>query len=680
MDATTLRGRLRLLLFAASFLAYGIDAASEQLPTTQETLQAVGRRLSRSWSERDLTAIASRADLALRVLNAREKAALARGYLRFKVALPAVVDVAVPAGSIPFWIGRRGFRRTDIALENADTQWILFRRPFKPGWIGLGVNGLDRTPVAHYAVFVRPSNPRDRAIGQGWVTLDQRQAARWQISLACPGASAARDSRRPFGIMPPELVGAVLLRASHSQRHSALLAAGRVWKTRVASSPRPDQVAVAFGSDAARELVWTWRTSPEIKATALRIARALPAGHQQLAAGTAGASGGDVRIVTGESTSVAVPDLLNDPIVRRHRVWVDHLEPDTLYRYSLGDGTREGWGQWQTVKTGPDRSHTTRFLYLGDAQTGLASWGRLLNAALARHPAVHFIIIAGDLVDRGNERTNWDHFFLRARGVFDRCPLMPCSGNHEYLDRGPRLYRAVFELPRNGPRGIGSDLVYHFDCGDAFFAVMDSTLATCDPDAARRQADWLDVTLQKSRATWKFVVFHHPVYPSHPWRDTPALREHWVPILDKHHVDFVLQGHDHAYQRTYPLRDHHRVAGPGEGTIYLIAVSGDKFVECATRPYAEVRRSGVSTYQTFDIDPQSNRLTFRAWTQDGTIIDELCIDKPRPDQKAEFSTRHQKGAAHVISRSREATRALASPSPRLPCGSMPIPTRGPMPG
>ena len=99
---------------------------------------------------------------------------------------------------------------------------------------------------------------------------------------------------------------------------------------------------------------------------------------------------------------------------------VDGLEPDTLYRYSLGDGTPERWGPWQTVKTGPDRSSDVRFLYLGDAQTGLEGWGRLLKAAYRRHPAIDFIVLAGDLVDRGNERTNWDHFFLRAEGVFDR--------------------------------------------------------------------------------------------------------------------------------------------------------------------------------------------------------------------------------------------------------------------
>ena len=190
-----------------------------------------------------------------------------------------------------------------------------------------------------------------------------------------------------------------------------------------------------------------------------------------------------------------------------------------------------------------------RFLYLGDAQTGLERWGRLLEGAVRRHPGMDFVVLAGDLVDRGNERTNWDHFFLRAAPVFDRLPVMPCVGNHEYLDVGPRLYRAFFELPHNGPRGIDPDLAYSFEAGDACFAVLDSTLAVWDPDAARRQAEWLDETLARTKARWKIAIFHHPVYPSHPWRDMPALREHWVPVFDKHHVDLVLQGHDHAYQR-----------------------------------------------------------------------------------------------------------------------------------
>jgi 3',5'-cyclic AMP phosphodiesterase CpdA len=326
---------------------------------------------------------------------------------------------------------------------------------------------------------------------------------------------------------------------------------------------------------------------------------------------------------------VEVPSVLNDPIILRHRVAVSGLEPDTVYFYSPGDRTLSQWGPWSAVKTAPDQGSPIRLLYVGDAQTGLERWGRFLEAAAHRHADIDFLLMAGDLVDRGNERTNWDHFFLRAGPVLDHLPVMTCAGNHEYLDVGPRLYRDFFEMPHNGPVGIEPDLVYSFELGDACFAVLDSTLAVCDPGAAKRQAAWLDGVFDRSRAGWKLVMFHHPVYPSHPWRDTPALREHWVPVFDKHHVDLVLQGHDHAYLRTYPMRSHRRVQGPGQGTIYVISVSGDKHVAQTRRDYVDVGHSGVSSYQLIEIDADAGRLTFHTWAEDGRSIDEFRIEKPR---------------------------------------------------
>ena len=337
-----------------------------------------------------------------------------------------------------------------------------------------------------------------------------------------------------------------------------------------------------------------------------------------------------MRVVTGESAALGVPNLLNDPVVLRHRVAVAGLEPATTYLYAPGDGRPAGWAPWRAVKTAPPSgtAHDLSFLYLGDAQTGLERWGRLLHAAYRRHPGIDFLLIAGDLVDRGNERTNWDHFFLRATDVFDRVPFMPCVGNHEYLDMGPRLYRAFFELPRNGPPSFDPELVYNFECGDAFFAMLDSTLAVSDKRAAERQAAWLDAALNRTHSTWKLVIFHHPVYPSHPWRNTPNLREHWVPIFDRHHVDLVLQGHDHAYLRTYPLRGHKRVATADAGTTYVVAVSGDKFVDQAHRDYIEVGYTGLATYQTIEIKAQARRMIYRAWSEPGKIVDELVLEKP----------------------------------------------------
>jgi hypothetical protein len=629
MDATRWRRLSLVTLCVGASIGPFNDSTRDSFPEPRETLRAVSLRLSGQWSERDLAAIASRGAAIVDRLIPSERMALGRGYLRFWARQPVVVDVAVPNASVPFWLADQGFKATVLSLENPDASWRVFRRSFGRGWVGLGVNGLDRTPIGHYVVFIRPlagwTGGPDRSI----VALDTRYAEWWRAVVAQPETSAAWDACKPFETLPDELLDAVLLQAAHSRRHATVLATGSVWKTHAVSSALPDQVAISFGSDPARELVWTWRTAPEVERAAIRIVPARSHRSRRTPADGFDSPDPAVRVVRADSSSVETPSVLNDPLIRRHRAAVGGLEPDHEYLYSLGDGTLSGWGPWNWTKTAPDRGRAIRFLYMGDAQTGLKRWGELLEKAMRRHQGVDFIMLAGDLVDRGNERTNWDHFFLRAAPVFRHVPVMPCVGNHEYLDAGPCLYRAFFELPHNGPRGSDPDLVYSFESGDACFAVLDSTIAVFDPDAARRQARWLDETLERTRATWKLVMFHHPVYPSHPWRDTTALREHWVPILDKHHVDLVLQGHDHAYLRTYPLRGHRRARGPGEGTVYVIAVSGDKFVDQSRRDYVEVGLERVSTYQTVEIDPAEGCLTFRAWTDDGCVVDELKLEKNR---------------------------------------------------
>ncbi len=624
MDATA-RRRLGWLLVILATIGRGEAAPREQYSSPPETMRGAGVRLSRICSERELTAVATRGPELLARLTRSERQALGEGYCRFDVDRPVIVDVAAPADAPPFWLADRGFVATGLSLSNDDATWQVYRRTFHRGSVGLGVNGLDLTPSAHYVVFVRPLAAKTKTTPAGdsgapGVRLATCCRPHWRVTIARPGTSAALDVYRPFAEIPAELTGAVLLQPDHSARHSTRLATGRVWKTHVVSGPPPDQVAISYGAEAGRELLFTWRTSVDVMTSAVRIAPA---------ASSEGRSPDprSIHVVTGSSSVVETASVLNDPVVRRHRVAVGGLEPGRAYAYSLGDGTDGGWTDWRTVTTAPAPDRTLRFLYLGDAQTGLEAWGRLLSAAARQTPAADFLILAGDLVDRGNERTNWDHFFLRAAGVFDRLPVMPCAGNHEYLDVGPLLYRASFALPSNGPPGIDAGLVYSFEAGDAFFAVLDSTLAVWDPAMARRQAEWLDRSLARTRARWKIAVFHHPVYPSHPWRDMPALREHWVPVFDRHHVDLVLQGHDHSYQRTHPLRNHRRASGPESGTIYLIAVSGDKYVEGAHRDGVARAMSRVSTYQTIEVDPATRRLTYEAHTADGRTVDSFAISK-----------------------------------------------------
>jgi hypothetical protein len=73
------------------------------------------------------------------------------------------------------------------------------------------------------------------------------------------------------------------------------------------------------------------------------------------------------------------------------------------------------------------------------------------------------------------------------------------------------------------------------------------------------------------------------------------------------------------------------VGGSNSGTIYVIAVSGDKYVDQVRRENVAVGLSRVSTYQTIEIDPRADRLTYRAWTEDGRLVDAFQIDKGRQE-------------------------------------------------
>ncbi|MGB2607632.1 MAG: hypothetical protein WBC80_01570, partial [Isosphaeraceae bacterium] len=261
MDGMMRKVRCCWLLLLGLLAGCQPKTSVDSLPDVSQTLEAAGRRLSGSLSEGRLTTLATHAPELVAVLNARERDVLGRGYLRFQTRVPMVVEVAAPSNAVPFWIDDQGFVAIGTTLTNADTRWSLFRKSFPAGWVGLGVNGLDRTPPAHYVVFLR-APPGQPPLTEGAVTLGKNLPGGWCMVQARTGVSAAGDVCRPFATIPADLDGSILLQPRHEQRHSTLLASGRVWKTHVPSTAGADQVTISYGSDPAHELAWNWRTEP----------------------------------------------------------------------------------------------------------------------------------------------------------------------------------------------------------------------------------------------------------------------------------------------------------------------------------------------------------------------------------------------------------------------------------
>ena len=586
------------------------------LPSAATTLTEVGQRLGRVGKPADLTRLAARSSRVVAALTTAERKTLGKSTLRFRVDRPSVVTVAVVEGDEPpFWLGDQGYRTTNQTAHDADgSVWSLYDRSIPAGVVGLGVNALDRSSTEHYAVYVRSLNeangpPAITAVGSDTVMV--RPAGRTVSPFA--------DVDRPLVDLPAELTpGLVVLTRQADRADGSLLPFGRAWKSRQPSSIRPDQVVASFGIEPKHDLAISWRTDPSINRS---VARFLPAAKIDEDPKLA-------QMFEGVVEPIRSDGLLNDPTIHRHKVRVSGLAAGTRYSYAVGDGSEQGWSRWYQTATAPETLRDYSFLYLGDAQCELEKWGKLAHVAVQARPDAGFMLLAGDLVDRGNERANWDHLFLRAEGVFDTIPFMPAVGNHEYLDKGPMIYRQTFDLPRNGPAGIDPNLVYSFEYADAFVAVLDSNLAIYDPRAAANQGEWLDHALAQTKATWKFVTFHHPIYASHPSRDNPQLGAAWGPIFDHHHVDLVLTGHDHAYLRTVPMRGGQPVASSAEGTTYVVSVSGEKFYGQTPHDFTARGMTNIATYQTIEVEVASRRLHYRSFDRDGREVDALTIEKP----------------------------------------------------
>jgi tartrate-resistant acid phosphatase type 5 len=63
-----------------------------------------------------------------------------------------------------------------------------------------------------------------------------------------------------------------------------------------------------------------------------------------------------------------------------------------------------------------------------------------------------------------------------------------------------------------------------------------------------KQLDWLKSALAASKAPWKIVFGHHPIYSGGEHGDTPELIESVLPLLHEYKVQAYFNGHDHDLQ------------------------------------------------------------------------------------------------------------------------------------
>lgn len=213
------------------------------------------------------------------------------------------------------------------------------------------------------------------------------------------------------------------------------------------------------------------------------------------------------------------------------------LKPNTAYSYEAqAGGDRSGPRRFKTFGTNQDK---VSFIAYGDTRTNPDKHKGVV--AHFERFAPEFILHSGDLVAKGKEYDLWaPQFFEPLANIIDHVPMLPSIGNHE---QDGANYLVYFHQPGS------KEFFYSCDIGPVHVITLDSRL----PKPADDQFQFVAADLRASRAPWKVVLLHHPVFNlgAHA---TLWGHENYLPLFRETKVDIVFAGHSHLYERFRPLR------------------------------------------------------------------------------------------------------------------------------
>jgi hypothetical protein len=193
---------------------------------------------------------------------------------------------------------------------------------------------------------------------------------------------------------------------------------------------------------------------------------------------------------------------------------------------------------------------------------------------------------------------------------------------------------------------------YSFNYQNVHFTVISTELLK--DSEGNEQYEFVNTDLASAASDpnidWIVVYYHTEAYTS-PWVAIPnghnvhtglnRLRDAYHPLFEKYDVDLVLQGDNHNYQRSYPIKynnanssvpiitdPHTNNYSNPEGQIFVtVGTGGEKsHFFLAKEPYMVSRYTG---YGFLNIDVIDNGQTFNAtfYSNDGGIKDQFSIKK-----------------------------------------------------
>ncbi|XP_077519224.1 acid phosphatase type 7-like isoform X2 [Amblyomma americanum] len=250
-----------------------------------------------------------------------------------------------------------------------------------------------------------------------------------------------------------------------------------------------------------------------------------------------------------------------------HRVLLKNLEPNTQYMYHCGSA--DGWSAAYTIHVAPSGSSSATLAVYGDlGNANSRSLSTLQREAQTK--GIDAVLHVGDFAyDMKSEQAKiGDEFMRQIEPIAAYVPYMTAVGNHEKA--------------------------YNFSNYANRFSMMDKSGAINNFfyrygwHQVSRQYDWLVKDLQeanlpenRAKRPWIFTMSHRPMYCSNlgkrdcnsnssiARKGFPLTKKYGLEkLFFKYGVDMHFTGHQHSYERTFPLYDG-QVYKTGEGDPYV---------------------------------------------------------------------------------------------------------------
>jgi predicted MPP superfamily phosphohydrolase len=358
----------------------------------------------------------------------------------------------------------------------------------------------------------------------------------------------------------------------------------------------------------------------------------------------------------------------------KHRYYVKltALTPGQEYKYQVvSDGEETPVYSFLTSSSAVDFSY--RVLVLSDTHfTEDLNDHRRRMAPFLPHMEdfkPHLLLHIGDFPYGGGPRNHatdleYQNGFTILKEIVARAIFCPVAGNHDLsrpsssISYDYRIFADEFYLPENGPDSISQERSYlkeanySFAYGGIHFTTLGVGYLHFGADEAedymRNPYQWLETDLERALESGKvrnIITQAHILQPYSTRRGhDPAPRDRYeiryTNILDKYKVVLALAGHNHSFQRTYPL-DHEGSTSSSLGEVVsrekrYYSLSRGVIYQTVSSPYYPYNVSNWSGYAfssrklgylTLEISEGGTRIELKAWESEGRVIDWCVIER-----------------------------------------------------